>query len=112
MRVQKASDVDRFQNTGFLFDPISAIKKNLENLYVRISRVDWKVPILTYRFSQNFFISRDCIRLRSSQNRFQNNYRMVLRGEAKNQAKSLKVDFIDQNKFEKIFGVLKILAMA
>ena len=57
MRAQDVSGVDRFQNTGFLFDPISAIKKFHENLYVRISRVDWKVSILTYRFSQNFFIT-------------------------------------------------------
>ena len=57
MRAQNVSGVDRFQNTGFLFDPISAIKKFFENLYVRLSRVDWKVSILTYRFSQNFFIA-------------------------------------------------------
>ena len=49
--------MDRFQNTGFLFDAISAIKKFLENLYERISRVDWKVSILSYRFSRNFFIA-------------------------------------------------------
>ena len=57
MRAQDVSGVDRFQNTGFLFDPISAIKKFLENLYVRISRVDWKVSIPSYRFLRNFFIA-------------------------------------------------------
>ena len=57
MRAQKASDVFTFPNTDFLFDSISAIKKFLKNLSVRISRVDWKVSILTYRFSRNFFIT-------------------------------------------------------
>ena len=57
MRAQNVSGVDRVQNTGFLFDPISAIKKFLENLYERISRVDWKVSILSYRFSRNLFIA-------------------------------------------------------
>ena len=32
-------------------------KTVLENLYIGISRVDWKVSILTYRFSRNFFIA-------------------------------------------------------
>ena len=36
---------------------ILAIKKFLKNLSVRISRVYWKVSILTYRFSRNFFIT-------------------------------------------------------
>ena len=57
MRAQNVSGVDRFQNTGFLFDAISAIKKFLKNLSIRISRVDWKVSILLYRFSRNFFIA-------------------------------------------------------
>ena len=57
MRAQKSSDVVQFPNTGFLFDSISAIKKFLENLYERISRVDWKVSILSYRFSNSFFIA-------------------------------------------------------
>ena len=57
MRAQKASDVFTFPNTDFLFDSISAIKKFLKNLSVTISRVDWKVSILTYRFSRNFFIA-------------------------------------------------------
>ena len=57
VRAQNVSGVDRVQNTGFLFDPISAIKKFFENLYVRISRVEWKVSILTYRFLRNFFIA-------------------------------------------------------
>ena len=57
VRAQNVSGVDRFQNTGFLFDAISAIKKFLENLYERISRVDWKVSILSYRFPRNFFIA-------------------------------------------------------
>ena len=57
MRAQNVSGVDRFQNTGFLFDAISAIKKFLKNLSIRISRVDWKVSSLLYRFPRNFFIA-------------------------------------------------------
>ena len=57
MRAQNVSGVDRFQNTGFLFDAITTIKKFLKNLSIRISGVDWKVSSLLYRFSRNFFIA-------------------------------------------------------
>ena len=57
MRPQNASDVDRFQNTGFSNKNQSAIKKFFENLYEGISRVDWKVSIPSYRFLRNFFIA-------------------------------------------------------
>ena len=57
MRSQNASDVDRFQNTGFSNKNQSAIKKFFENLYEGISRVDWKVSIPSYRFLRNFFIA-------------------------------------------------------
>jgi len=57
VRAQNVSGVDRFQNTGFSNKNQAAIKTFFENLYEGISRVDWKVSILLYSFSRNFFIA-------------------------------------------------------
>ena len=110
MRAQNVSGVDRVQNTGFLFDPISAIKKFLENLFRTICRVDWKVSSLLYRFSRNFFIAEITSDYGLVRIRLPAKYGMVLSGEAKNQSKSLMSDFGELGLFEKIFKNLKNLA--
>ena len=102
--------MDRFQNTGFLFDAISAIKKFLKNLSIRISRVDWKVSSLLYRFSRNFFIAEIASDYGLVRIGLPTKYGMVLSGEAKNQSKSLMSDFGELGLFEKIFKNLKNLA--
>ena len=102
--------MDRFQNTGFLFDAISAIKKFLKNLSIRISRVDWKVSIPIDRFSRNFFIAVWFLNYGLVRIGLRTNYGMVLMGEAKNQTKSWMSDFIDPESSDKFFDWLKILA--
>ena len=110
MRAQNVSGVDRFQNTGFLFDPISAIKKFLENLFRTICRVDWKVSIVLNRFLNNFFIAEIASDYGLVRIGLRTNYRMVLSGEVKNKSKSLMSDFGELGLFEKIFKNLKNLA--
>ena len=110
MRAQNASDVDRFQNTGFSNKNQSAIKKFLGNLSIRISRVDWKVSILSYRFPRNFFIAEIASDYGLVRIGLRTNYGMVLSGEAKNQSESLMSDFGELGLFEKIFKNLKKLA--
>ena len=110
MRAQNASDVDRFQNTGFSNKNQSAIKKFFENLYEGISRVDWKVSIPSYRFLRNFFIAAWFLNYGLVRIGLRTNYGMVLSGEAKNQSESLMSDFGELGLFEKIFKNLKKLA--
>ena len=110
MRAQKASDVLQFQNTGFLFDAISAIKKFLKNLFRTICRVDWKVSIVLNRFLNNLFIAEIASDYGLVRIGLRTNYGMVLSGEAKNQSKSLMSDFGELGLFEKIFKNLKNLA--
>ena len=86
MRAQNVSGVDRFQNTGFSNKNQSAIKKFLENLSIRISRVDWKVSIPSYRFLRNFFIVDWFLNYGLVRIGLRTNYGMVLRGETKNEA--------------------------
>ena len=110
MRASNWCDVDRFQNTGFSTHRTDFRKKFFENLYERISRVNRKVSILSYRFLRNFFLSSIRCDYGLVRIGLRTNYRMVLSGEVKNKSKSLMSDFGELGLFEKFFAWLKILA--
>ena len=81
MRAQKASDVFTFPNTDFLLSSNSAIKKNLGNLSIGISRVDWIVSNPIDRFSRNFFIAELSSDYGRGKISFRSEAKLFLKGE-------------------------------